>query len=101
MDSNAATEHDAWLSVFVVISDEIFNTSNISCPNCGEKDVDFQYVGYVKSRLGYLQIWCRTCRHGIHFSRVRAPAGVPLLPIDSAPDVIAHRIPKITEVEPS
>lgn len=100
MASKSIKEHDEWLGVFVAITDAIPNPPSVKCPNCGESKIDFQYVGYKETRLGYMQIWCRSCLRGIHLSRVKAPPFASLLPIDSPPEVIAKRIPKIDEVIP-
>jgi hypothetical protein len=100
MASKPTNEHDAWLKVFVAITDVIPGIPLVKCPNCGEVDIDFQYVGFEESRLGYMQIWCRSCCHGIYLSRVKAPEAASLILIDSPPEVIASRIPKIHEIQP-
>lgn len=41
------------------------------CPICGSKETDFGYsIIDPKSRMGYGAVWCNSCRHAFHISRV-------------------------------
>jgi len=48
----------------------------ISCPTCGQKRLEFRYIGDPSTRIGYVLLWCNACLHGISVSRVRAPESV-------------------------
>jgi hypothetical protein len=72
---------------------------NPECPRCNARRLDFQYVGDLESRLGYLDVWCCNCKRGTHISRVEVPEGVDMLPMGSSADVLRRRIPAYLPVE--
>ena len=90
----------SWLDLFVRLQDQLPDTSGLVCPHCGAESVDYQYVGDMKSRVGYLRIWCEKCLTGIHLSRVEAPQPVELLSFDCPSEVISTRIPQFREISP-
>ena len=73
---------------------------DLPCPLCGKQTIDFQYVGDPSSRIGYLDIWCKSCLHGIHVSRVLIPEGVSMMALGVDDDKIDSRIPIYTQVLP-
>lgn len=90
-----------WLDLIGLIQDAKSNTETIGCPSCRcDGCIDFQYVGNLESRIGYLDVWCTKCNHGIHMSRVQAPEGFSMLPFGSDSETIASRIPNFTRIEP-
>ena len=56
--------------------DELTHAEILKCPNCGEKGIDYLYIGDEKTKIGYLQIWCNGCKKGINISRVKIPNDV-------------------------
>lgn len=100
MSDGSKGEYGAWLKVFADVADALPRRPPITCPSCGEGVVDFQYVGYQETRLGYLQIWCPICLRGISFSRLKVPLSVDMLLIDGPIEIIQQRIPLIDEVTP-
>jgi hypothetical protein len=70
------------------------------CPSCGELAIEFQYVGDLAKRSGYLDVWCAACLKGVHVYIAHIPYNVPVLDINGPTDVIAARIPHFTWVLP-
>jgi len=90
-----------WLHLVVPIQDNRGQTQDIPCPSCGcMKCIDFQYVGNFEARIGYLDIWCNSCNHGVHMSRVKVPDGFEMLPFGTDDETISRRIPNFIRVEP-
>lgn len=89
-----------WLNIFKIISDAGGKAADRTCPECGEASVDFQYVGDTDTRIGYLRIWCPSCRKGIHLSRLKIPHGAQMLPFDAPKDELDRRQPDFEELEP-
>ena len=69
-----------WLSLI----DDLSHADKLICPNCGQKQVDYIYVGDDTSKIGYLQIWCKACRKGIYISRVRIPPNVKFVSFEDS-----------------
>jgi hypothetical protein len=87
------TREDLWLKVFVHL-DEMHSVTDLKCPCCEHSGhLDFQYVGDLKTRRGYLQIWCRNCNRGKSFSRLLVPQWAPILDWHGPRETIAQRIP--------
>jgi hypothetical protein len=36
------------------------------CPECGERSIQYIFVGDLETRVGYLAIWCTACNQGLH-----------------------------------
>jgi hypothetical protein len=72
----------------------------LKCPECQNDTVDFQYVGDSTTRMGYLAMWCRSCKKGVHLSRVSIPKGVALIALDAPQEVIRGRIPDFEQITP-
>ncbi|MFB5678419.1 hypothetical protein ACE3NQ_23475 [Paenibacillus terreus] len=87
-----------WIKLSAVIAD-VQDTTNIECPNCHQFDVDYQYVGDIQSRTGFLDIWCNACLHGIHLSRTKAPEKASIIPFDAVEEY-TKKVPKFTPIEP-
>ena len=84
-----------WLKLVSNISE---NENNV-CPNCGSRKIDYQYIGDLATKVGYLDVWCNNCTYGIHVSRVRIPEGVNILSFDDN-EGISKRIPNFKQVIP-
>ena len=69
-----------------------------ACPACGVPQIEYQYVADEKSRVGYVDIWCTKCGHGIHVSRVNVPAGATLISLHASDDCIRASIPEYIPV---
>ena len=93
-------ENRSWLDVFKKISDAVGEEVELGCPNCGNSGVRFAYVASEKDRIGYLDVWCDSCFHGVHFSRVRVPEGIRFINIEDQ-RLISHSIPEFQRVAPS
>ncbi len=78
---------EKWLKILPIIP----TSEPIICPSCRNGNVSFQYVGDIDSRIGYLDIWCDSCNHGIHLSRVKVPNNISMLSFyDNVSDVIPN-----------
>lgn len=78
-----------------------FNGSKeeLHCPNCNAITVSYQFVGDSKSMIGHLYLWCNSCFHGIHVSRVNIPNGVEILPFDVSEEILNKKVPKYKLIE--
>jgi len=84
-----------WLKLAGTIADTLPTVPSLECPKCGLPKIDFQYVGDKITRIGFLCIWCPSCLHGIHISRIRIPQQAELISLDSREE-IKKRIPNFT-----
>jgi hypothetical protein len=91
--------HD-WIEMHKAIRAEQVRKELCVCPECGSQTIDLQFVGDEKSRIGYLDIWCATCKRGIHMSRVVVPESESLISFDAPSEVIAARIPDFEQLSP-
>lgn len=89
-----------WLKLVKVIGDKSPNADNLICPKCGSNQIDFQYVGDMSKRIGYLDIWCKSCLHGIHISRTKVPANTPIISFNEPIEVVSSRIPNFVQITP-
>ena len=91
-----------WLELVKRVVDKTQDNkaSSICCPNCESNSIDYQYVGDVATKVGYLDIWCKTCLNGIHISRIKVPENVDMLSFDTSPERIAERIPDFIQITP-
>jgi hypothetical protein len=89
-----------WLKIFKRIADSGGRATDAACPECGKSSVDYQYIGDAKTRIGYLRIWCPSCRKGVHLSRVKIPESAPMLSFDAPKDELDRRQPDFEELEP-
>lgn len=91
---------DEWLNVFKQLHGALPNSVSVACPSCGKETAEWQYVGDLESRIGYLCIWCPECLEGIQLSRVKAPDSVELLSFDTPLDELEARIPNFKQIQP-
>jgi len=89
-----------WLELFKKLHGQLPHTEGLECPNCGALEIQYQYVGNVPSRIGYLAMWCGSCLTGIQLSRVEAPECVEILSFDADPESF-KRIPRFRQVVPT
>lgn len=82
---------EKWMKILPKITDNLSDTKFIECPNCGERGVEYLYIGDEKTRVGYLQIWCNKCLKGIYISRAVAPTNARFVTFD---DEISGIIPE-------
>jgi DNA-binding CsgD family transcriptional regulator len=94
----AEESHDAWLSVFLVVTAQPPDPGRAPCPNCGRFNVRFQYVADVDSSVGFCALWCTNCHHGHVLSRVRVPEYLDFLPLDSPESTLREAIPNFVDV---
>jgi hypothetical protein len=87
-----------WIRMFSQLKDPS-GKDLLICPHCHKSGIDFQYVGDLKTQIGYVVIWCNMCFHGIHISRVAIPKDVMALPFGVSAQELSNRIPKITYVQ--
>lgn len=87
-------------SLWLKLSADISSNPHINiahhCPECQSEAIDFQYVGDIASRVGFLAIWCKSCLNGIHISRVKVPESAVLLAFDDV--TVKDRIPTFKQV---
>lgn len=89
-----------WLSIATEINHSLPDVPVLYCPNCHQQQVDFQFVGDLQTRIGYMAIWCPFCLYGIHLSRVRIPDEIQAIDFDIPIEEISKRIPNFTHVKP-
>lgn len=82
----------SWLKIAAAIADNLPTVPPLECPNCGLPKIDFQYVGDKTTNIGFLCVWCASCLHGKHISRVKIPPQAEILSKDSLEEV-KKRIP--------
>ena len=85
-----------WLNIVK----ELPNTEKLICPKCGENRIDFQYVGDKVTRIGYIDIWCKSCLHGIHISRTKIPIDATMISFEEPKEIVIERIPQFIQVTP-
>lgn len=78
----------AWLKALSRLNVGADKEAAEPCPNCGRNQIRTRYIANPESRVGYALIWCDACLHGVSVSRVRAPDGAPIWPIED-PDPVA------------
>ena len=91
---------NAWLKISMSMTDKLPNTSPMDSPGCGQNSVDMQYVGDAETRVGYLDVWCSSCLHGIHISTVKVPLSTNMLDFDTPNEQIARRVPNFKQETP-
>lgn len=82
---------EKWMKILSKITNDFSDSQFIECPNCGEKGIEYLYIGDEKTRIGYMQIWCNKCLKGIYISRAMAPANARFA---SFGEDISHIIPE-------
>jgi len=88
-----------WIQLFKKLPDNNYSTIEFICPECGEKAIDYLYVGDENIGIGYLPIWCNKCKQGIQLSRVGIPEGAKKISINDT-DSIRENIPNFSQVYP-
>ena len=81
-----------WLNLVKDINNSLPEVPPLACPICGKSSIDFQYVGDIKTRIGYLDVWCTKCLNGIHISRAKIPKNTNALSFDTPKEGILQRI---------
>ncbi|MCI8669791.1 MAG: hypothetical protein HFI34_09790 [Lachnospiraceae bacterium] len=90
-----------WLiEVAAKISSNQRKVTEINCPNCQKKCIDYLYIGDEESRVGYLQVWCNNCLNGINISRVKIPEGLKMISFEEDID-LENIIPKYHKITPN
>lgn len=64
---------DKWMKIGIKMMDKLPDISPLKCPKCETNDIRILYTGDKETRLGCLDVWCNSCLHGIHISRVKVP----------------------------
>lgn len=82
----------SWLKLAGIIADHLPTVPSLNCPRCGLPNVEFQYVGDKTTGIGFLCVWCASCLHGTHISRVKIPPQAEYISKDSLEEV-KNRIP--------
>ncbi|WP_371365960.1 hypothetical protein SRRS_05210 [Sporomusa rhizae] len=92
--------HMAWLKLAKEIVDSVNRNSHVksTCPKCKNHSIDYQYVGNLVTRIGYLNIWCKECHTGIHISRIKIPDNANVISFDTSEEELAKRIPNFMHV---
>lgn len=83
---------EEWLKI--IIENRKSKNLSISCPKCGANQFEHLYVCDVQTRLGYMLFWCKSCMTGVHISRVIAPNGEKIIPMDNR-DMVEKNTPII------
>lgn len=82
---------EKWMKILPQIIENLSDLQFVECPNCGENDVEYLYVGDEITRVGYMQIWCNKCLRGIYISRAVAPDRAKFVSFD---EDVSGMIPK-------
>lgn len=90
-----------WVQLIAQIWDNLPPKNILVCPRCGKPSIDYQYVGDKDSSIGHIVIWCKSCLHEIHMSRVGIPNNANVISYKEDPKVVAERIPKFTQINPA
>lgn len=90
-----------WLNLYAIIRKSTVAGSGHICPECGANSIVHQFVGDVKKKIGYVDMWCTTCNRGIHMSRVLVSEGESMISFDVPSEVISDRIPNFEQVVPT
>lgn len=77
----------AWLKALSRLNISAERGAEEPCPNCGRIQLRNRYIVNPESRLGYVLVWCEACLHGVSVSRVRAPDGAPIWPMEDPASV--------------
>ena len=72
----------------------------LSCPYCGKKEIDYLYIGSKKDMMGYLQIWCNSCNHGVYVSRAKIPESAKMIEFNDNSIDLNTIIPEYIEIIP-
>lgn len=91
--------YESWFKISKMILFERLDKTEIDCPCCDQKGIDFQCFGRESTMMGFMLVWCDECRKGINMSRLTVPEGVPMLSMDISDEEYAKRIPKFELVE--
>lgn len=62
-----------WANMIAQVIGDFDSVNSVKCPNCGECEIDYIYIGDEDTRIGFFQIWCNNCLKGIYVSRASAP----------------------------
>lgn len=89
-----------WLKLLKALSKNNYSAKDFICPECGQKSVDYIYVGNPVTYIGYLPIWCKNCNKGIQISRVEIPKGAKMIEFRDL-DSIKNNIPNFKQIVPS
>jgi hypothetical protein len=92
--------YNNWLNLIDTITVSLLKGNQLHCPVCGDCSIDFQYVGDVETKFGYLDVWCNECLIGIHISRTNIPDKMNVLPFSTPKDEIMSRRPNFKQVTP-
>ena len=79
--------NEKWKETILEVMDNLTNIKHIECPRCGECTVDYLYVINEETRVGYLTVWCDSCKKGTHISRVELPEGAKYITFEDAEKV--------------
>lgn len=100
MNKNRKNLFREWISITTIIYNTLPNVPVLTCPNCHELGVDFQFIGDLQTRIGFMVMWCPFCLHGIHLSRVCIPQKAQALDDDTSVEEISKSIPNFIPVKP-
>ena len=100
MNKNRKTKFQKWISITTDIYNNLPDVPVLACPICHQLWVDFQFIGNLQTRIGYMAIWFPFCLYGIHLSRVSIPDKTQALSFDTSAEEISKRIPNFTHISP-
>ena len=56
----------------------VAKTNTGKCPHCGGNSIGYSYTIFdIKHNMGCCDIWCNSCLHGYHVSRMEIPDNIP------------------------
>ncbi|MBP3351083.1 MAG: hypothetical protein J6L65_01615 [Lachnospiraceae bacterium] len=88
-----------WLDLLKKLPNENYSSETFICPECGQRSVEYTYVGNSITHIGYLPVWCKTCNKGIQIIRAIIPDGVKIIELGNLEE-IKEAIPDYKQIFP-
>ena len=89
-----------WLLLLPKINESSDKIDSLICPYCGKKEIDYLYIGYKKDMIGYVQVWCNACKHGVYISRIIIPENAKMIEMDDKTVDFNSLVPDYVQVVP-
>ena len=89
-----------WLLLLPKVDENFEKIDSLTCPYCGKKEIDYLYIGSKKDMMGYLQIWCNSCNHGVYVSRAKIPESAKMIEFNDNSIDLNTIIPEYIEIIP-
>ncbi|GLY98063.1 hypothetical protein [Actinoplanes sp. NBRC 103695] len=85
---------EAWSDAFSAVVGALPGQIEVPCPEGDGRPVRVAFVVDPEDRVGVGYAWCDGERVGIFLTRMKAPDGVPTLPVDASDEELAAMVPE-------